>query len=331
MKRKILNIIVILAMLLSVAPAAFAQGSTPPDRMSGEVPARVTENKLETPVVDAEVTSARLDGSLLDATGPTQVIIRLRSESVAERNIQGRSAQRIQRLLQTQQANFLSRVEAMGANARVIAQVQLVMNAVFVEVDASALTTIARDPMVARIAPVGTYELDLSETVPYIGGSNMHAMGFDGTGVRVAVLDSGIDYTHIAFGGSGDPADYAANDPTIIEPGTFPTAKVVGGYDFVGNGWPTTPLAPDPDPLDDGPAGGHGTHVGDIIGWRVGRGSRSLPVRGQSLLLGINCLLGRRPDPGYGIRPRPERRWRPGGPCRRDQYVPGLQLRAAFR
>jgi minor extracellular serine protease Vpr len=52
------------------------------------------------------------------------------------------------------------------------------------------------------------------------------------------VLDSGIDYTHYALGGSGDPADFANNDPTIIERGTFPTKKVVGGYDFVGSVWP---------------------------------------------------------------------------------------------
>ncbi|MGD2159361.1 MAG: S8 family serine peptidase, partial [Anaerolineales bacterium] len=66
-------------------------------------------------------------------------------------------------------------------------------------------------------------------------------------------------------GGSGNPADYAADDPTIIEPGTFPTAKVVGGYDFVGNVWPGGDLLPDPDPLDDGPGAGHGTHVSHII------------------------------------------------------------------
>ena len=28
-------------------------------------------------------------------------------------------------------------------------------------------------------------------------------LGYDGTGVKVAVLDSGIDYTHAAFGGEG--------------------------------------------------------------------------------------------------------------------------------
>jgi hypothetical protein len=54
--------------------------------------------------------------------------------------------------------------------------------------------------------------------------------------------------------------------------GLFPTAKVIGGFDFVGEVWPDGPLAPDPDPIDCGPAviaapcdGGHGTHVSDII------------------------------------------------------------------
>ena len=143
------------------------------------------------------------------------------------------------------------------------------LNAVFVEVDAAVLTDLAQDPAVVRIAPVKDYELDLFETVPYIGASAVQAAGFDGAGVRVAVLDSGIDYYHAALGGSGDPAEYAADDPTIIEPGTFPTAKVVGGYDFVGSNWfgsggPSE--VPDPDPLDDGPGAGHGTHVGHIIG-----------------------------------------------------------------
>ena len=170
-----------------------------------------------------------------------------------------------------QQDAFLKRVRKVDSSARLIAQVQMVMNAVFVEVDAAALPQLAQDPAVVRIAPVANYEMDLSETVPYIGASAVQDMGYDGSGIKVAVLDSGIDYTHAALGGSGDPADYAANDPNIIEPGTFPTAKVVGGYDFVGSDWPTFgPEAPDPDPLDDGPGAGHGTHVGHIIGGEGG-------------------------------------------------------------
>jgi len=53
----------------------------------------------------------------------------------------------------------------------------------------------------------------------------------------------------------GDPAEYAANDPNIIERGAFPTAKVVGDYDFVGDQWDGDLVeieSPDPDPLDGG-------------------------------------------------------------------------------
>src|SRR5207244_9131067 len=98
-------------------------------------------------------------------------------------------------------------------------------------------------------------------------------------GVRVAVLDTGIDYTHKFFGGPGTAAAYqaaygtsTADSRTTTTDGLFPTAKVVGGFDFVGEQWPNAALAPDPDPIDCGPAviaspcnGRHGTHVADII------------------------------------------------------------------
>ncbi len=61
-------------------------------------------------------------------------------------------------------------------------------------------------------------------------------LGSRGQGVTVAILDSGIDYTHPALGG-GFGFGY----------------KIAGGYDFV-NG--------DSDPRDDN---GHGTHVAGII------------------------------------------------------------------
>jgi subtilisin family serine protease len=111
--------------------------------------------------------------------------------------------------------------------------------------------------------------LDLSETVPYVGGAAAQASGRTGAGVKVAVLDSGIDYTHRNLGGAGTAAAYAAaygtstSDPknTTLD-GLFPTAKVVAGYDFVGEDWPNSPEKPDPDPID---LEGHGTHVADII------------------------------------------------------------------
>ncbi len=153
---------------------------------------------------------------------------------------------------------------------KVIARTQLVLNAVFIEVDAALLPELAKDPAVTRIAPVANYELDLSDTVPYIGGSAVQAQGIDGSGIRVAVLDSGIDYTHANMGGPGTLEAYAAaygTDPSdprnTTRDGLFPTDKVVDGYDFVGEDWPNTPEAPDEDPID---FEGHGSHVADIIG-----------------------------------------------------------------
>ena len=267
MKRKLFNGLLVLALALSLSSATLAQENGPADRLDGrELPAGIEGLKLDTPLELSSVSMNALDASLFGSEGDQSVIVRLRSASVGEQKVHGKSARRSKMQLQAQQVDLLSRVLELDPNARVLAQVQVVMNAVFVEVDASVLPDLAKDPAVLRIARVANYEMDLSETVPYIGASAVQTAGFDGSGVRVAVLDSGIDYTHAAFGGSGDPADYAADDPTIIEPGTFPTPKVVGGYDFVGSVWPSGPELPDPDPLDDGPEAGHGTHVGHIIG-----------------------------------------------------------------
>jgi minor extracellular serine protease Vpr len=268
MKYKFFNLLMILVLVLSLSTAAMAQEGDPSfDRFTNrELPASIADLKLESPLELSGLSLASLDSSLLFVEGASKVIIRLTQPSVAEQGLLDNAAARARENLRQQQAALLSRVQALDPNARVIAQTQIVLNAVFVEVDASVLPQLANDPAVLRIAPVGNYEKDLFETVPYIGASAVQASGFTGSDVRVAVLDSGIDYTHAALGGSGDPADYAANDPTFIEPGTFPTAKVVGGYDFVGSLWPNGPEMPDPDPLDDGPASGHGTHVAHIIG-----------------------------------------------------------------
>lgn len=254
---------IILAAVLSLALTfAVPVGAGTPDRADRPVPERFDDLKLDSPR-SATFDPATLGPQSLD---PGRVIVRLTEPSVAEKGLRGNAAKAERRALKNEQDDLLTTILGLDPDARVLAQTQLVLNAVFIDVDPAALDEIAADPRVARVVPVANYELDLSETVPYIGAFDVQTAGFDGSGVRVAVLDSGIDYYHAALGGAGIPADYAGDDPTIIEPGTFPTAKVVGGFDFVGGTWPTGALAPDPDPLDDGPQAGHGTHVSHIIG-----------------------------------------------------------------
>ena len=91
--------------------------------------------------------------------------------------------------------------------------------------------------------------------------------------------------------------------------GLFPTARVVGGYDFVGEAWvggaTTPPLAPDPDPIDyDGPRHARRRHHRR----RQGHGPGCLPVRREGLRLPVDGLQRRRPHPGHGLRRRPQRR-----------------------
>jgi len=257
------------ALVVLVASTTVSAQTTPtPDRFANrDLPDSIAGLKLDAPRTLDGVTREALGVS---AAGSGKVIVRLAADSGAQAFARGRDAAAAKRTARTQQDAFLTRLRSIDPNARVIARVQTVLNAVFVEVDASKLADIARDPAVVRVAPVGDYERDLSETVPYIGATAVQNTNVKGNGIKVAVLDSGVDYHHAALGGSGNPADYAANDPNVVEPGTFPTAKVKGGFDFIGSAWVggpmTPPEAPDPDPLDDGPLAGHGTHVSHIIG-----------------------------------------------------------------
>jgi len=196
--------------------------------------------------------------------------------------------------LEQKQDALLAQIRSLGG--RDVARLSKSLNAVIVTVDASQVPAIAALSGVNSVRALHDYQLDLSETVPYIGATAVQNAGFNGTGVRVAVLDTGIDYTHKFFGGPGTAAAYAAaygtstTDPkTTTTDGLFPTAKVVGGFDFVGEKWPNGPLAPDPDPIDCGPAviaapcdGGHGTHVADIIAGNDG-GSHKGVAPGASL------------------------------------------------
>jgi subtilisin family serine protease len=169
--------------------------------------------------------------------------------------------------LQQKQDAAMSQLAALGAVD--LGRLKLATNAIMIDIPAKQLGAISRISGIAAIRPIIDRQLALAETVQYVGGATVHNSGFTGAGVRVAMLDTGVDYTHIELGGSGNIADYnaaiAAADSTAPA-NLFPNSRIVGGYDFVGetwNGTTVTTLSPDPNPID---ANGHGTLTADTMG-----------------------------------------------------------------
>ena len=145
-------------------------------------------------------------------------------------------------------------------------------NGLSIEASPADLAKIRRLPVVRAVYPIeiilppdpkvlGVPELvnALSMTGADIAQTEL---GLSGTGIKVGVMDSGIDYDHPDLGGDG----VARQDSYV-----FPTTRVAYGYDLVGDAYNADSTSPtyDPEPKpDDYPDDcmGHGTHVAGIVG-----------------------------------------------------------------
>ena len=128
-----------------------------------------------------------------------------------------------------------------------------IVDAIAAEVPRGQLKQLARQPGVTDVeldgkltsfdhgANTGDLEYENAWGVEHIGSRAVHLAGINGSGIKVAVIDTGIDYIH------DDPVDV----PYVVDP-EF-NGIYAGGYDFF-NG--------DADPFDDN---GHGTHVSGIL------------------------------------------------------------------
>jgi subtilisin family serine protease len=182
--------------------------------------------------------------------------------------------------LRSQQAPVENQVRAYGGT--VLASYQASYNGFKVSIAANQAASLASLPGVVAVWPLELVQPSNIHGIPLIGAPQVWdgVNGLHGEGIKIADIDTGIDYTHADFGGSGNPVDYT--NARVLDSGPAnplwfgPSApKVKGGTDLVGDsyqpdrnsaGYQPTPQ-PDPNPLD---CNSHGTHTaGTMAGFGV--------------------------------------------------------------
>lgn len=263
--------------LMFLAISALASCSNPSDSSNTEAITNRPQNydrfmaviKLQAPAL---LTSA------VRENGVTKIDPALRDEILAEQDA------------------FVAKLANISPEIKVLFKYRFVLNAVAIVApkslesqfkDLSGVSYVEGDRPFARMAPVqvnaesaASEDITKKNSAIFLGARRIaselkakdsagNEIPVDGKGIRVGVIDTGIDYTHAMFGGEGTEEAYKRIDPNIVQPGTFPTKKVVGGRDFVGTEFDSNapdfnrhiPLSDD-NPIDEG---GHGSHVSGTI------------------------------------------------------------------
>ena len=151
------------------------------------------------------------------------------------------SASAYEKMLSEKQISTYYEIKKVSPDAKIGFRYQFTINGFALTLKGKDITKVAKIDNIKRISPCQTYEIADTVSNTVIGANEIwqlkDAKGnpVDGTGMVIAIIDTGVDYTHPDLGG-----------------GFGPNYKVIGGYDFGDN---------DTDPMD---VNGHGTHVAGI-------------------------------------------------------------------
>lgn len=240
------------------------------------------------------------------------VMVRLKTPALIETaTITGKTVKideaQKERLL-AEQEEFIKSVKKISSDIQVLYRTKIILNGVTVVVPEGAVDAVKKLPMVQSVNSRTLFskpdamkafslgdeeekeeeeekelvaEIAEKNSVSFIGGLEaIEKYGLTGKGKKIGIIDTGIDYTHSMFLGSGSKDQFEFIDRNGETP-VFPNDKVVGGIDLVGDLYsPNSPYKehripkPDSNPID---VEGHGTHVAGTV---AGIGDNSLSYNG---------------------------------------------------
>ena len=201
---------------------------------------------------------------------------------------------KLQEHIADEQKSLLVELHKLSDEIKVLNSYQYVLNALSLLIPSSLTEKVKQLPGVMALHPNYSFgrpeafidsNIDSGEfgfertSVKFIGSDLIHKdlrvqspeghwMPVKGAGIKVGIIDTGIDYTHAMLGGSGNPLDYQNIDPSVVND-AFPNQKVVGGIDLVGSEYDESSIdfskhipKPNFNPIDES---GHGTHVAGTV------------------------------------------------------------------
>ena len=277
-------LVLVSALTLLIPSVAFAENPSHADRLqryagAGTVDPAVLPNALN----DSRVVTV-----MLEMRGDPVAVVQSKAPNKSLTKVQ---RNQVKANLKAQQDAIKGQIAAGGG--RVMSQLQSAYNGIKVMVPRNKAAALAGLPNVVAVRGIQAIQRDNAKSVPFLGIPSQvwdpsQGLGFTGEGVKIAVIDTGIDYTHANFGGPGteEAFDLAqAHDTTRGDAGDAgllgPDApKVKDGIDLVGDAYdaeadnPANQIPhPDPDPLDcvfTSESVGHGSHVsGTAAGFGV--------------------------------------------------------------
>lgn len=219
-----------------------------------------------------------------EASEPFVTILRLKNPALLEtaKRVNGKLVIDPELLanIEAEQASTIEELKKISSEIRVLIRYKSVLNGIAIWAPGDTFDKISSLPNVSLTERSGHFRRSTLQevkafipvgkktSVDFIGANAIHEHGIRGQGMKVGIIDTGIDYTHKMLGGEGTEAAYKAVNPSEPTP-AFPNAKVVGGIDLAGSKFNTSSNdpseripVPDSNPIDES---GHGTHVAGTV------------------------------------------------------------------